>query len=130
MHGFARLGQVEEAEAWMLRAESLGLEPTVVSYTSLVDACAKSGQPGSALRFLRQADQKALATSATYQAAIDACAKQGFVSDAEGLFQEMQDAAFSGESFRFARWSDQLLAWDAAATTQSIISSPIKTLIT
>ncbi|CAE7705566.1 unnamed protein product, partial [Symbiodinium pilosum] len=90
LHGYARVGQVEEAEAWMARAQFVGLSPTAVSYTSLVDACAKSGRLGAALHFVRQAAKSGVATAFLYHAAIDAYAKQGCLADAEKLFDEME----------------------------------------
>lgn len=68
-----------------------GLAPSAITYSSVINACAKGGQWELALELLREMRQRRdLAPNAiTYNAAIDACTSGGEWQRALSLFDEM-----------------------------------------
>merc|ERR1712046_249121 len=68
-----------------------GLEPNVVSYTAVIDGCAKAGHAESAARwFDDMLKHKVTPNSLTYNAVINSCARKGDVDGALKWLSQMQ----------------------------------------
>lgn len=97
----ARAGDMDRAEALLEQMEDLYASgelderPSVISYSTLLDAFSKSKQQGSAERaetILRQMKERGVeANSISWNTVIDAYAKQNNVEQAERLLHEMND---------------------------------------
>merc|ERR1712008_236879 len=88
-------GSVEKAEKLLKELEDKGLEADVVTYNSLINACAKKGSVEKAEKLLKELEDKGLkANVVTYTSLINACAKAGNVEKAEKFFEELEDKGF------------------------------------
>merc|ERR1719324_1473153 len=67
------------------------IEPNVVSYSSMIDACAKAGDPARAERWHRTMVEKGVQPNAhSFSAVINACAKAGDVAAASNHLAAME----------------------------------------
>jgi len=90
---FAKFGDMQGAEQLLKEMEKEGLEPDIVTFSSLINACGNErGDSTRALRYLELMKERGLKPNAyTFNCMVDALAKSGDLDGAERLLLEMEE---------------------------------------
>ncbi|CAL1173003.1 unnamed protein product [Cladocopium goreaui] len=90
IHACSRHG--EEAKKWLQKLRECKFQPDEVTFTSLIDGCAKRSKPKQAAEWLRIMVAEELAPSVEcYTAVIDSCASRGDIDQAADWIEDMYD---------------------------------------
>merc|ERR1711933_99119 len=80
----------ENAVGWLFKAQEARLKPEIITYSAVINACAKSGDMEKAVEWLSKAQQARLKPEIiTYNTVINACAEFGDKNVALNLVDAM-----------------------------------------
>eukprot|EP00434_Breviolum_minutum_P036910 symbB.v1.2.032713.t2/scaffold3962.1/size79057/7 len=119
IHACSRHG--EEAKKWLAKLRECKLQPDEVTFTSLIDGCAKRSKPKQAAEWLRTMVVEELSPSVEcYTAVIDSCASRGDIDQAAEWIEDMYDRQILPDAKAYncvinaaakASTSDQAVLW-------------------
>lgn len=100
IHASSRKGDAERATYWVLQLKSAGLEPDLMTFSSLSDAFSKSGSAAGAAHVLHQMDVEPNVRS--YNIVIESFSRKGDTKSALAYYQKMLDARLEPSNLTFS----------------------------
>jgi len=96
-------GKVDDAVCKLVKKmNSVGVEPTVVMFNTIINDCAQRGSVVEALDWLELMDVAGVSpNSVTYNAVLKACAKSGSLKQAESVLNKMKAGGLQCDSWTY-----------------------------
>eukprot|EP00397_Hematodinium_sp_SG-2012_P021822 GEMP01022570.1.p1 GENE.GEMP01022570.1~~GEMP01022570.1.p1 ORF type:complete len:662 (+),score=108.41 GEMP01022570.1:541-2526(+) len=101
INSWAKVGDLENAERWLVIMEDVGIKPNDVIYSSVIHACARSGNLPRAEFYAQRMKELGLVNHIVLNTMLKACTAVGNVEKAEYWMQELELSGMAPDEFSY-----------------------------
>merc|ERR1719482_2513903 len=121
---FAKTGDTQGSEKWLLKMLDAGIRGDTISYTAMINACARAGDVQKAEEWLVKMLEDGVEPNViTFNAVIAACAKKGQGRRAENWLEKMKLAEVLPNSFSYNSVSKPFVALGDYRKVEQLMTS-------